>query len=163
MKNSRSHKNSAASPSVVPHVVILGAGFGGTYTLINLMHRLRRGQAKVTIINRTNYFLFTPLLHEVATGALAHHNVVESLRSIMRPFDADLMVGEIKNIDTARKIVATDMGEVPYDILVIATGSKTNFYGTPGAEEHTLVLKNLYDAIKLRNTIINSIEKSTIT
>ena len=127
------------------------------------MHRLRRGQAKVTIINRTNYFLFTPLLHEVATGALAHHNVVESLRSIMRPFDADLMVGEIKNIDTARKIVATDMGEVPYDILVIATGSKTNFYGTPGAEEHTLVLKNLYDAIKLRNTIINSIEKSTIT
>lgn len=146
-----------------PRVVILGAGFGGTYTLINLMRRLRPSEAQVTVINRTNYFLFTPLLHEVATGSLAHHNVVESLRSIMRPYATDLMVAEILKVETARKVVLTSTGEVPYDILVVATGSKTNFYGTPGAEEHSFVLKNLYDAIKLRNRIIDCVEKSTTT
>jgi len=143
-----------------PHIVILGAGFGGVYTLLNLARRLRPGEAKITIINRHNYFLFTPLLHEAATGGLAHHNVVESLRAIIEKYKVELVVGEIEKIETAQKIVRTSICLVPYDKLIIATGSTTNFYNVPGAEENTLVLKDLYGAIKLRNAVITAVENS---
>ncbi len=163
VSDSAPHRSGAAPRPPKPRVVILGAGFGGVYTLLNIYRTYGR-EVDVTIINRTNYFLFTPMLHEVATGGLAHHNVVEALRYIIADLGAKLHVASIKSVHTHEKIVQTDAGPVPYDILVIALGAKTNFYNIPGAEEHTLVLKNLYDAIKIRNTIIEACEKAvTIT
>lgn len=143
-----------------PKIVILGAGFGGVYALLNMVRDLVSGEADVTIINRTNYFLFTPLLHEVATGSLAHNSVIEALRSIVSTFDVKLVVGEIERVETADKVVKTNAGDVPYDILVIALGSTTNFFGTPGAREHALVLKNLSDASTIRNTLISTMERA---
>lgn len=144
-----------------PRVVILGAGFGGIYTLLNLFRILGRRSADITIINRTNYFLFTPLLHEVATGGIAHHNVVESLRALIAKSGAKLHVASVEKINTAAKTVQTSAGVFPYDFLVTALGAKTNFYGIPGAEEHSLVLKDLYDAIKMRNAVIEACEMAT--
>lgn len=146
-----------------PRIVILGAGFGGVYTLLNLCKIYGRTDADITIINRTNYFLFTPLLHEVATGALAHHSVVESLRAIIAKSGARLHVATVQKVQTAEKIVHTDAGSFSYDVLVVALGATTNFYGIPGAAEHTLVLKDLYDAIKLRNAVIEACEQATNT
>lgn len=170
---SRSHHNRLLSGEAVflynfsmtrsrapkPRVVILGAGFGGVYTLLNL-YRMYGRSVDVTIVNRTNYFLFTPMLHEVATGGLSHHSVVEALRYIITRVHAKLHVASVQSINTKEKTVSTDAGVLSYDVLVIALGAKTNFYGIPGAEEHSLVLKNLYDAIKIRNTIIAACERA---
>ena len=146
-----------------PKVVILGAGFGGIYTFLNIRKQLPASKVDVTIINQTNYFLFTPLLHEVATGGLAHHQVVESIRSITYKKGATLHMAEIVKVDTANKQVQTSVGVVSYDILVIATGASTAFYNIPGSAENSLVLKNLHDAIKMRNRFISAFEQAVET
>lgn len=143
-----------------PHIVILGAGFGGIYAFLNLRRRLSVSDADITIVNRTNYFLFTPLLHEVATGGLSHHQVVEAIRTIIYGRDAALHVAEIKNVNIRDKKVETSVGPVPYDILVIATGAAAEFYDIPGAAVKTHVLKNLSDAIKIRNRFIDAFERA---
>jgi NADH dehydrogenase len=146
-----------------PKIVILGAGFGGMYTFLNIRKQLSASEADITIINKTNYFLFTPLLHEVATGGLAHHQVVESIRSIIYKRSATLHVAEVVKVHTQERVVETTVGRVPYDILVIATGASTAFYGIPGAAEKTLVLKSLHDAIAMRNRLIMAFEQAVET
>ncbi len=142
-------------------ILILGGGFGGLYTYLNLKHHFNCDDIDVTIVNRTNYFLFTPMLHEVATGGLAHHQVVESIRQVIYKSKANLLVAEIESINPKNQIVKTSMGEIQYDILVVATGSTTNFFNTKGAEEYCLTLKDLEDAIKMRENFINTFEKAS--
>jgi NADH dehydrogenase len=146
-----------------PRVVILGAGFGGLYTLLKLREFVSARDADVTIINRNNYFLFTPLLHEVATGSLSHHQVVESIRSIIYRRSATLHVADVERVDLNKKVVETTVGPVSYDYLVIATGATTAYYGIPGVAEHALVLKDLRDAIKVRNRLIGAFETAVET
>jgi len=141
-----------------PRVVVLGAGFGGLYTFFNIRKFLSDQEVEITIVNKTNYFLFTPLLHEVATGGLAHHQVVEAIRTITKKKGAILHIAEVLKINTKQKIVDTTIGSIEYDFLVIATGATTEFFGTPGASEKTLVLKSLQDAIRIRNQFIDSFE-----
>ncbi len=142
-------------------IVILGGGFGGLYTYKSLYKQFSPDDIDVTIVNRTNYFLFTPLLHEVATGSIAHHQVVESIRQIIYKTGAKLHVADVTAIDCERHVVTTTIAEIPYDILVVAMGATTNFFNAPGAEEHSLVLKDLHDAIKLRTTFIEAFEKAS--
>ncbi len=143
-----------------PHIVILGGGFGGIYTFLHLRHFLSPKEADITIINKTNHFLFTPLLHEVATGGLSHHQIVESIREITYKKGANVHVAEVKNIDTKNNSVLTSIGPISYDFLVIATGATTEFYKIPGAEEYAFALKTLRDAIGIRNKIIDAFEKA---
>lgn len=145
-----------------PHIVIVGAGFAGVYTHKYLRKYFQNGSADITLINQTNYFLFTPMLHEVATGSLAHHQVVESLREILNDTDTKLVVDKVYKIDLNLKKVYVADKEIGYDYLVLTTGAKTNFFGTTGAEEHSLVLKNLRDAIELRNRFIDVFEKASM-
>lgn len=142
-------------------VVILGGGFGGLYTYKGLYKHFKHDELDITVVNRTNYFLFTPMLHEVATGGLAHHQIVESIRQVIYKTNDKLHVAELVSIDCDKRIVKTTIGELPYDILVVALGATTNFFDTPGACEHAFVLKNLHDAIKLRNTLIETFEKAS--
>lgn len=150
---------SASQPQ--PHIVIIGAGFAGIYTYKHLLEELG-DKARITIINKTNYFLFTPMLHEVATGGLAHHQVVEALREIVQDDTTRLIVGVADKVDLENKKVIVGDKEIAYDYLVIATGATTNFFGTPGAQEHTFILKDLRDAIKLRNYVIDIFEKASM-
>ncbi len=101
------------------------------------------------------------MLHEVATGGLGSRHVVESVRSIIYKSCTDLIVAEVEKVDLEKKIVFTDRGRVEFDYLVIALGATTNFYGIPGAEENCLVLKNLAEAIELRNTFISNFEDAS--
>ena len=142
-------------------VVILGGGFAGLYTYKSLYKEFSPGEIDVTIVNRNNYFLFTPLLHEVATGSIAHHQVVESIRQLIYKKEAHLHVADVIAIDCERHVVKTSLAEIPYDILVVAMGATTNFFNAPGAQENSLVLKDLHDAIKLRTTLIEAFEHAS--
>ena len=150
-----------------PHIVILGAGFGGTYVAKKLVHNVRKGAIDVTIINRTNYFLFTPLLHEVATGALSPASVAEPLREIFAGTGIRIAQGTVESIDrTARTLKLSGNAascDLTYDYLVIATGAETNYYNIPGAEKFSYALKNLADAARIRTQIIDSFERAILT
>lgn len=144
-----------------PHVVIVGAGFGGTYTARYLVPYVKKGLIDVTIVNKTNYFLFTPLLHEVATGGLSGRSVTEPIRHIFAGTGVVFHQGTVESIDSKQRELVIDGKKVPYDYAVIASGAVTNFYGIKGAEEHSLVLKNLSDAIEIRERIIDAFEDTS--
>lgn len=150
-----------------PHVVILGAGFGGVYVAKALQRAVRRGDIDLTIVSQQNAFLFTPLLHEVATGSLSPRTVAEPLREIFVRTKTRIVLGKVETIDTVtnRVHVSNDDDEIviPYDYIVIATGAETNYYGIPGAQENALPLKSIRDAANVRNRIIDCFEKAVIT
>ncbi len=146
-------------PSAPHRIVILGAGFGGINTYLNLYHNTKRRNVRITLVNDTNYFLFSPLLHEVATSSLGRHHVTEAIRELMEGHDARFLQAEITAIDFSRRSVATNQGSLPYDTLVIATGAETNFFGIPGSE-HCLDLKTLKDAVAIRDRVIDAFEQA---
>lgn len=142
-------------------VLILGGGFAGVYSFLSLNKEFSPDELEITLVNKTNYFLFSPLLHEAATGGIGTHQPVESLREVIhrRP-SSNFHVGEVKKIDFNQQIVSTTVGDLAYDILIIALGARTAFYNIPGAQEHSLMLKDLADAVKLRNHLLNTFEKA---
>ena len=142
-------------------IVILGGGFAGVYSALAVLRNTSPEAVEITIINKTNYFLFTPMLHEVATGGLGHHQVVESIRGIIYKTPIKFLEAEVRSIDIAKKEIVTTRGRTAYDIVVVALGATTNFYDTPGAASHTFVLKNLSDAITLRDQVIKNFEAAS--
>jgi NADH dehydrogenase len=148
-------------------IVVLGGGFGGVYTALHLEQELgqdiRRGAVEVTLVSRDNFFLFTPMLHEVAASDLDITHIVSPLRTLLDR--TEVFVGDVQSIDLQRKRVAVSHGrdlhvhELPYDHLVVAMGSITNFYGLPGLEQRALTMKTLGDAIHLRNRVIATLEE----
>ncbi len=148
-----------------PHIVILGSGFGGTYVAKQLESHVKKGRIDVTIVNSTNYFLFTPLLHEVATGSLSPNSVAEPLREIFANTGIRIVQGIVESIDRQKKIIKLEgQGgcELSYDYLVIATGATSNYYNIPGAEKFTYPLKSLLDAVRIRSQIIDSFERALL-
>jgi len=152
-----------------PHIVILGAGFGGTYVGKKLARLAKAGEIDLTIVNRTNYFLFTPLLHEVATGSLSPRSVAEPLREVFVGMQTRIIQGVVDTIDLEKQAVKIAAGpgnaafSIEYDYLVISTGAETNYYGIPGADRLALPLKTLSDAARIRNRIIDAFETATLT
>ncbi|TSC56207.1 MAG: NADH dehydrogenase [Parcubacteria group bacterium Gr01-1014_18] len=145
-------------------IVIAGAGFGGTYTYAHL-HKYFHGRRDVelVIINKNNYFIFTPLLHEVATGGVEPSNIVEPLRKVCGCCLHEFHLGQIDKIDLAAKEVwmaNESCRRIPYDQLVLALGATTAYYGTPGVPECVFTLKDLDDAIRIKNNLIHSIEEA---
>jgi NADH dehydrogenase len=146
-----------------PRIVVAGGGFGGVYTTLHL-ERLLGSSVQVTLISRDNFFLFTPMLHEVAASDIDITHLVSPLRALLR--HATVFIGEVESIDCRAKTVAVKHGleehvhELPYDHLVLALGSITNFYGLPGLEQHALTMKTLGDAIHLRNEVIAALEEA---
>ncbi|MEK7552040.1 MAG: NAD(P)/FAD-dependent oxidoreductase [Patescibacteria group bacterium] len=148
-------------------IVIIGAGFGGIYVARKLKKLIKSGLIEVTLINKTNYFLFTPLLHEVATGGLSPISATEPIREIIRnkrhlPAGSQVQFrqAEVTAINLDEKIVETNNEKIKFDYLVLATGAETNFHGISGAKENSLPLKSLRDALSIRARIIDSFEKA---
>jgi NADH dehydrogenase len=146
-------------------VVVLGGGFGGVYAARELERLMRAGASiEVTLVSRDNFFLFTPMLHEVAASDLDITHIVSPLRTLLR--HSAVFVGSVESIDFARRCVVVAHGferhvhELEYDQLVIALGSTTNFYDLPGLEAHALTMKTLGDAIHLRNRVIATLEEA---
>jgi NADH dehydrogenase len=146
-------------------IVILGGGFGGVYTAAHL-DQIARGDSdvQVTLINRSNYFLMTPLLFEAGSGILEPRHAVNPIRMMFS--HVRFMQAEIEKIDIDRKVVQAKLAhnesqEIPYDQLVIALGGVTNTRLIKGAE-HSLTFKNLGDAIYLRNHAIQRFERADV-
>ncbi len=144
-------------------IVILGGGFGGMYCALELDRALKRGlDAEVTLVNKENFFLFTPMLHEVAASDLDITNIVNPVRKLLK--HVQFFDGDVEYIDLANKRVGVSHGEehhhhdLNYDHLVISLGTVTNFYGIPGLEQRALSMKSLGDAIFLRNKLIENLE-----
>jgi NADH dehydrogenase len=148
-----------------PHIVIVGAGFGGVYTARHLEPLVIDKMIDLTIVSKTNYFLFTPLLHEVATGNLRPTSVSESLREIFQDSGIVIYQDTVSTIyNEKNQIILEKSGkEIGYDYLVISTGAETNYYGIAGAKEYSLPLKNLSDATSVREKIINSFEAAALS
>jgi len=148
-----------------PHIVILGSGFGGTYVAKQLEKHVKKDRIELTIINSTNYFLFTPLLHEVATGSLGPNSVAEPLREIFSGTGIRIAQGTVESIDRQKKTIKLEGHAdctISYDYLVIATGATSNYYGITGAEKFTFPLKSLSDAVRIRSQIIDAFERALL-
>jgi len=146
-------------------ILILGGGFAGLHAAIHLDDTLARDpDIEITLINRDNFFLFTPMLHEVAASDLDLSNIVNPIRKLLKRIN--FFAGEVEFIDLERKLVTVSHGfshhhhELPYDHVVIGLGSITNFFNLPGLEQRALTMKSLGDAIHLRNRLIAHLEEA---
>ncbi len=146
-------------------VVILGGGFGGLYTALEIEGGLARDpDVQVTLVNHDNFFLFTPMLHEVAASDLDMTHIVNPIRKLIKR--VQFFQGDIEHIDLHNKAVDVSHAadhhhhRLEYDHLVIGVGNITNFYDLPGLEQHALTMKSLGDAIFLRNRLIQNLEEA---
>ncbi|HEY4493333.1 MAG TPA: NAD(P)/FAD-dependent oxidoreductase [Candidatus Paceibacterota bacterium] len=141
-------------------ILVLGGGYGGTYTFKHLHKSFKNNSGvELRLISKTNYFVSTPFLHEVATGNIDPEHVAEPLRKIF-PGPEEFQLADVKAISLKDKKVETNEGVIAYDYLIMALGAETNYRNTPGAREHTLALKTLEDAIKLKNHFISTFDQA---
>lgn len=144
----------------LPRIVVIGAGFGG----INIVKQLNFSQMQVVLINKTNYHTFQPLLYQVATAGLEPDSIAHSVRSIFKKENQfHFRIAEVKKINPDKKNIETDLGELSYDYLVIATGSQTNFYGNANIEKYAMPMKTVPEAIDMRSLIIQNLEAAILT
>jgi len=150
-------------------VVIVGGGFAGLYTAMELDRRLgHHPRLEITVVDRRNYFLFPPLLPSVATGAIETRQVTYPFRRIFEATNVVFRKESVESIDLAAKMVRTRADvdeqsaachrELRYDALVLAPGSDTQTFRTPGVAEHAFFMRELGDAVSVRNNIIDCFE-----
>ena len=130
-------------------VVVVGGGFGG----VSVARRLLKLDIPVTLISETNYFTFTPLLHEVATGILTSDDITFEYASFFKNRKFAFIRGRVEKVDFDRRVVLVEGAEVSYGDVVIATGASTNFYELKG-REHAFELKSIEDAARVKKRII---------
>src|SRR5256712_1737278 len=138
-----------------PHVIIIGAGFGG----LEAAKKLACENVRVTVIDRTNYHLFQPLLYQVATAALSPADIAAPVRSVLSKCkNVEVILAEVKSVDVdAKKIKTIDM-EFRYDFLILATGARHSYFGHNEWEKLAPGLKSLEDAIELRRRLLMAFE-----
>jgi NADH dehydrogenase len=153
----------SAGPNLValartrPRVVIAGAGFGG----LTCTRALRHVPVDVLLIDRNNYHLFTPLLYQVASALLDPGEVARPVRALIRPLaNAEFRQAQVTGADLDRRILNTDRGPIPYDYLVLATGSQSDHFGNASLAQHAFGLKDLDEGLALRNRILSQFEAS---
>src|SRR5437868_15146236 len=139
-----------------PHVVVIGCGFGGLWAA----QALARAQAKVTVIDRTNHHLFTPLLYQVATAGLSAPSVAGPIRHILADqANATVLFAEARAVDPARRVVRLENGdEVAYDYLVLAPGTTHSYFGHDEWAPYAPGLKTLEDALEIRRRVLSAFE-----
>jgi NADH dehydrogenase len=148
-------------------IVIVGGGFAGLKAAMYFDKTLaKNGEAEVTLINRENFTLFTPMLHEVASGDLNATDITNPIRRILR--HVKFVEADVKAIDTDGRIVHCRAGvqelqlSFPFDHLLIALGSETNFFDLPGVSDWAVTMKSLSDAALLRNRIVARMEHAAV-
>jgi len=143
-----------------PRLVIVGGGFAG----IHLAKRLHKADLQIVMLDRNNFHAFQPLLYQVATAMLEPEAVASSFRKIFRQQkNFYFRMVSVSRIDPENKIVKTDAGCLSYDFLVVATGARTNFYGMRDIAEHSFSMKNVPEAITIRQRIFGNFEKALMT
>ncbi|HYN42385.1 MAG TPA: NAD(P)/FAD-dependent oxidoreductase [Thermoanaerobaculia bacterium] len=138
-----------------PRIVVVGGGFAG----LTLVRALRGAPVDVTLLDRRNFHLFQPLLYQVATGGLSPANIATPLRSLVKgQRNVRVLLAEATGVDVdGRRLLLAD-GELPYDVLVVATGVRHSYFGRAGWERHAPGLKSLEDATGIRARILGAFE-----
>jgi NADH dehydrogenase len=140
-----------------PRVVIIGGGFGG----VAAAHALKRAYVDVTLIDRTNHFIFQPLLYQVATAALAPSDITAPIRWMLRSQkNTEVLMAEAREIDVERRVVRVDddLRELPYDYLILAPGSRHSYFGHDEWEPYAPGLKAIEDASEIRRRFLLAYE-----
>ena len=137
-------------------VLILGGGFGG----LNAAQKLKRAPVEVTLIDRRNFHLFQPLMYQVATGSLSPGEIAAPLRGVLsNQKNAQVLLGEAVDIDPdAKRVILRDGADFEYDSLIVATGSKTSYYGKDAWREWAPSLKTVEEATAIRHKILYAFE-----
>jgi len=145
-----------------PRVLIIGGGFGG----LAAARGLRHAHVAVTLIDRTNHFIFQPLLYQVATAALAPSDITAPIRWVLRhQRNAEVLMAEAREIDSQKRVVRIDdeLREIPYDYLIIATGSRHAYFGHNEWEPYAPGLKAIEDASEIRRRFLLAFEHAEKT
>jgi NADH dehydrogenase len=139
----------------VPHVVIVGGGFGG----LNAARALAKAPVNVTLVDKRNHHLFQPLLYQVATAALSAPDIAAPIRKLVASQDnTTVLLDRVQAIDTVGKKLTLDDSELSYDFLILATGMTNDYFGHPEWEPHAPGLKSLEDALEIRRRVLLAYE-----
>lgn len=140
-----------------PRVVIIGGGFGG----VALAKKLRKLPFQVVLVDRNNHHTFQPLLYQVATGGLEPESVGFPFRKLFSGArNVYFRWAEVERIDTQHKRLHTNRGDLPYDHLVVATGTRTNFFGKRDIKQHAMSMKSLWEAVDIRTLALQNLEQA---
>lgn len=143
-----------------PRIIIIGGGFAG----ISLAKKLSKKEVQVVLIDKHNYHTFQPLLYQVSTGGLEPDSIAYPIRKILQDFPNFIFrLANVEEIRTGDNMIYTDIGNLEYDYLVIATGSKTNYYGNAQIEANSMSMKTIPQSLNLRSLILENFEEALLT
>ena len=146
--------------SRLPRVVIVGGGFAG----LALVEGLKNKDVQVVLIDRNNFHQFQPLFYQVATSGLEPDSIVFPFRKQIKGYkNVSFRLAEVKEIQASNNTVITDKGKLTYDYLVLATGTKTNFFGMEEVERNSLGMKDIRDSLNIRHMMLQNLEQAAIT
>lgn len=143
-----------------PRVVIIGGGFAG----ISLARELSGTEVQVILLDKHNYHNFQPLLYQVSTGGLEPDSIAYPIRKVLQEYpNFFFRLADVSHIDTDNDRVHTNIGDLSYDYLVVATGSKTNFFGNKRIATNSMAMKTIPQALNLRSLILENFEQALLT
>ena len=146
--------------SSFPRIVIIGGGFAG----ISLAKKLRNKKVQVVLLDKHNYHNFQPLMYQVATGGLEPDSIAYPIRKIVQEYkDFYFRLAEVREIDAKNNTIYADIGELKFDYLVIATGSKTNYFGNKEIERNSMAMKTIPQSLNIRSLILENFEQALLT
>ena len=141
-------------------IVIIGGGFAG----IAIAKALRNKPVQVVLLDKHNYHTFQPLLYQVATGGLEAGSIAYPIRKVIQEYkDFYFRLTSVIEIDTKNQKVIAEIGELHYDYLVIATGSKTNYFGNKEIERNSMAMKSIPQSLNIRSLILENFEQAVLT
>jgi NADH dehydrogenase len=142
-----------------PRVIIIGGGFAG----IALAKKLRNKNVQVVLLDKHNYHTFQPLLYQVATGGLEAGSIAYPIRKVIQEYkDFYFRLTSVKEIDTVNQKIISEIGDLHYDYLVIATGSKTNYFGNKDIERYSMSMKTIPQSLNIRSLILENFEQAVL-
>ncbi|WP_346883857.1 NAD(P)/FAD-dependent oxidoreductase [uncultured Algibacter sp.] len=146
--------------SSFPRIVIIGGGFAG----IALAKKLSKQEVQVILLDKNNYHTFQPLLYQVSTGGLEPDSIAYPIRKILKDFpNFYFRLADVEEIDTNKNKVLTNIGSLKFDYLIVASGSKTNFFGNTEIEKHSMAMKTIPQSLNLRSLILENFEDALLT
>ncbi|UMB60503.1 NAD(P)/FAD-dependent oxidoreductase [Lutibacter sp. A80] len=147
------------SKTSFPRVVIIGGGFAG----LAAVKGLKNQELQIVLIDKHNYHTFQPLLYQVATGGLEPDSIAFPLRKVIKNLpNFYFRLADVSKIDSEKRKVYTNIGNLKYDYLIIATGSKTNYFGNTNIEKYSMAMKNVPQSLNLRSLIIENFEDALL-